>query len=279
MIGRNLAAGRNSSIELGFTRREKGAACLPVLEAIEERSGFHEERACGARTRTRTRARAKRCGCGKAARTRYLKRGGRSHAETYDCAVVCRQDEGCVQMRARYNGICHLGRCFGGDSHRCDNGVSAESARALGRHSNGDQQSVTADGAGLQLAMGFRLAASLQLAASAFAQGVHVHRRGQALTRRAFARRVSPSRMHGVLRHCAQGVWPQTHIVCKRGSESGQGTIEYALVMFGFLSIVAGLGALWNMLGDGLLATHALVSASHHVQAVAPGAVADVFAF
>ena len=62
-------------------------------------------------------------------------------------------------------------------------------------------------------------------------------------------------------------------------SESGQGTLEYALVMFGFLSIVAGLGALWNMLDGGLLVSHALASASHHVQAVTPGAVADVFAF
>ena len=61
--------------------------------------------------------------------------------------------------------------------------------------------------------------------------------------------------------------------------ESGQGTLEYALVMFGFLSIVAGLGALWNMLDGGLLVSHALASASHHVQAVTPGAVADVFAF
>ena len=67
--------------------------------------------------------------------------------------------------------------------------------------------------------------------------------------------------------------------VRRLASESGQGTLEYALVMFGFLSIIAGLGALWNMLDGGLLVSHALASASHHVQAVTPGAVADVFAF
>ena len=59
----------------------------------------------------------------------------------------------------------------------------------------------------------------------------------------------------------------------------GQGTLEYALVMAGLLSIVVALGVLWRVLGGGVFVEHALMAASHHVQAVAPGAVADVFVF
>ncbi len=62
-------------------------------------------------------------------------------------------------------------------------------------------------------------------------------------------------------------------------NERGQGTVEYALVMAGILCVVIGLGALWDMLGGGILVEHALMSASHHVQAVTPGAVADVFMY
>ena len=52
----------------------------------------------------------------------------------------------------------------------------------------------------------------------------------------------------------------------------GQGTLEYVFVMAGLLSIVVALGVLWRVLGGG-------VFVEHHVQAVAPGAVADVFVF
>ena len=61
--------------------------------------------------------------------------------------------------------------------------------------------------------------------------------------------------------------------------EEGQGTLEYALVLFAFLSIVAGLGAMWHAFDAGLLVQHALQSASHNVSSVAPGAFADVFMY
>ena len=60
---------------------------------------------------------------------------------------------------------------------------------------------------------------------------------------------------------------------------SGQGTLEYALVMFAFMAIIGGLGAVWHMLDAGLPVQHALQSASHHVASVAPGAFADVFMY
>ena len=62
-------------------------------------------------------------------------------------------------------------------------------------------------------------------------------------------------------------------------ASSGQSTLEYALVVFAFLGVVVGLGAMWHMLDDGILVQHALQSASHHVSSVAPGAFSDVFMY
>lgn len=62
-------------------------------------------------------------------------------------------------------------------------------------------------------------------------------------------------------------------------SRGGQGTVEYALVVFAFLGLLGGLGAMWHLLDAGMLVQHALQSASHHISAVAPGAFADVFMY
>ena len=56
----------------------------------------------------------------------------------------------------------------------------------------------------------------------------------------------------------------------------GQSTVEFAVVLFGFLSMVAALGVLWRVASDGLLVAH---SASHHLETVVPGVVADVFLY
>lgn len=60
---------------------------------------------------------------------------------------------------------------------------------------------------------------------------------------------------------------------------AGQGTVEYAVILFAFLAMVAGLGAMWHAFDSGLLVEHALQSASHHVSSAAPGAFADVFMY
>ena len=62
-------------------------------------------------------------------------------------------------------------------------------------------------------------------------------------------------------------------------SNAGQGTVEYAVILFAFISVVAGLGALWQLFDTGAPVRHALQSASHHVQSVAPGAFSDVFMY
>ncbi len=59
----------------------------------------------------------------------------------------------------------------------------------------------------------------------------------------------------------------------------GQGTVEFAVVLFGFLALLAALGVLWRSVQDGLLVSHALQSASHHLETVAPGVVSDVFLY
>ncbi len=60
---------------------------------------------------------------------------------------------------------------------------------------------------------------------------------------------------------------------------SGQSTVEYALIFAGFLALVIGLGALWRLFDTGLVMDHALQSASHHLREVAEGAWLDVFLF
>lgn len=76
--------------------------------------------------------------------------------------------------------------------------------------------------------------------------------------------------------HSCRHQWP---VRLFPGECHGQGTLEYALVMVGFLSVVAALASLWRVLDGGVFVEHALMSASHHVQAVSPGVAADVFLF
>ena len=53
--------------------------------------------------------------------------------------------------------------------------------------------------------------------------------------------------------------------------------MEFAIVTAGFLAASAALAVLWHAFGDGMLVEHALAVASHHIQAVAPVTVADIF--
>lgn len=61
--------------------------------------------------------------------------------------------------------------------------------------------------------------------------------------------------------------------------ESGQSTVEFAVVMAGFLAMTVALAAMWRAFGGGLLVEHALAVASHHIQSVAPVTVVDVFMY
>lgn len=55
--------------------------------------------------------------------------------------------------------------------------------------------------------------------------------------------------------------------------------MEFAVIAAGFLAATVALMALWRVLGDGLVVEHALSVASHHIQAVAPATMADIFLY
>ena len=59
----------------------------------------------------------------------------------------------------------------------------------------------------------------------------------------------------------------------------GQATVEFALVLFAFLALVAGLGSLCDFGRSGILAEHASAGASHTVGGSDAGAWADVLAY
>ena len=62
-------------------------------------------------------------------------------------------------------------------------------------------------------------------------------------------------------------------------NESGQSTVEYALILAAFLAVIVAGGAAWNFLREGTLVQHALMSASHHVQMTSLGSIADIFSY
>ena len=78
-------------------------------------------------------------------------------------------------------------------------------------------------------------------------------------------------------RHCRGHKRAVAQLLCR--DEQGQSTLEFAVVMSGFLCVTVALSLLWHALGDGLLVQHALACASHHVQAVLPTTVADIFLY
>lgn len=68
--------------------------------------------------------------------------------------------------------------------------------------------------------------------------------------------------------------------ICLRiRSRSGQGTLEYALVVFAVMAMLGGMGALWHLVQSGSPVQHAILDASHHVASLSPGAIADTFLY
>ncbi|MEG0374075.1 MAG: hypothetical protein RR547_01530 [Raoultibacter sp.] len=61
--------------------------------------------------------------------------------------------------------------------------------------------------------------------------------------------------------------------------ERGQGTVEYALVLFSLLAIIVACGVLWHAIETGSFVDHAAMSASHNLASVSPGAFVDVLLY
>ena len=68
-------------------------------------------------------------------------------------------------------------------------------------------------------------------------------------------------------------------VVGKSAYEDGQSTVEFAIVTAAFAVVTVALAVLWHVSGDGLLAQHALASASHHVQGVMSAYLSDVLLY
>ena len=62
----------------------------------------------------------------------------------------------------------------------------------------------------------------------------------------------------------------------KRNDRSGQASVEYAVVLVGFLALIIALGALHSFLEDGALIEHALQSSSHAIERICSGTTNDV---
>lgn len=60
--------------------------------------------------------------------------------------------------------------------------------------------------------------------------------------------------------------------------ESGQSTVEFALVTAALLVVFVGLGVMWRLFSEGVVVEHAVAAAPYHVQGGNDGVLADVFA-
>lgn len=59
----------------------------------------------------------------------------------------------------------------------------------------------------------------------------------------------------------------------------GQSSVEYAVVLAGFLALLVALGLLHDSFREGLFVQHALLSASHHINNVHLGVLYDAFLY
>lgn len=173
--------------------------------------------------------------------------GDGAHAHRNRSLLPCLRAASFVHQGARNHRIRHSCGGSGGYCHCCHYAFSSKDTGAVGCHSCGHQWSVRQPYG--------------QLPAR---QGLEDVFRWRFLVGASLERRASE-------KFALRGLVPRD---CR-----GQGTLEYALVMVGFLSVVAALASLWRVLDGGVLVEHALMSASHHVQAVAPGVATDVFLF
>ena len=61
--------------------------------------------------------------------------------------------------------------------------------------------------------------------------------------------------------------------------QTGQATVEYALVLAAFMFVLVGLAALVHLFDGGTMLAHVLSSASHHMGSGDAGAWGDVLAY
>lgn len=85
-----------------------------------------------------------------------------------------------------------------------------------------------------------------------------------------------PSEASGIVeRHCGR----HQRALDAPSNEGGQATVEFAVIAAGFMAVTVALTLMWRAFGGGLLVEHALAVASHHIQAVAPVTIVDIFLY
>ena len=75
---------------------------------------------------------------------------------------------------------------------------------------------------------------------------------------------------------CAHVKTTETQRAASQHSGSGQASVEYAVVLVGFLALIIALGALHSFLEDGTLIEHALQSSSHAIERICSGSTYEV---
>ena len=74
-------------------------------------------------------------------------------------------------------------------------------------------------------------------------------------------------------------MWATQGLTTRKRVTQGQATVEFVVVLFGFLALLTGLGALANFSQSGVLTEHAAHGASHAIGSGDAGAWADVLAY
>lgn len=87
-------------------------------------------------------------------------------------------------------------------------------------------------------------------------------------------RSFSPQTSRTLGRHCDEYANPLRQL-----DDSGQSTVEYAIVVGGLITLIVGLGALWQGFDGSLFAVHITASASHNISLAPAPFMADIFRF
>lgn len=78
--------------------------------------------------------------------------------------------------------------------------------------------------------------------------------------------------------HCRDRSARRSKAHFPRAGECGQSTVEFCLVLAGFMAVALGLWAVVSAFADGQLPIHAIASAGHVLAASPAGVLADIFA-
>lgn len=172
----------------------------------------------------------------------------------------CGETQSGMHAGTRYNGICNSGWSISGDRHNSDNGIPSKIAGTLGCNSSGNIQLISHVSSSDDCKMDFQ--------EDVFQEDAVQENVVQKNVVQEDGRYCRFLPLKSLIEDC----------VSRLAVESGQSTVEYALVLTAFLGVVVALGLLMGSVEDGLFVEHAVSAASHNVEVLFGGA-ADVFSY